>query len=108
MISYELSKAFFGYALRRLGAELEGVCVGGVFNPLVCRGESRQPGGRGLKNSKSEISSPYPCRYLNPRQCTPIFIARTCMGFDATPPPRVSKVRVVELSEKNSRIFLDE
>ena len=38
---------------------------------------------------------------INPRPCTPIFIARTCRGRGSRRyPPRVSKLKVVELSGK--------
>ena len=44
-------------------------------------------------------------KLLNPRPCTPIFMTWTCGGgVDATP-PRVSRLRVVELSGKRQLLL---
>ena len=44
---------------------------------------------------------------LNPRPCMPDFITPTCMGGGDTTPTRF-ETKVVELSNKNLRIALDE
>ena len=57
IISYELSNAFCGFSLRRLGAELEGGGGRVLNNPSPSGGgKSRGPSGRGL-NTRANIDA---------------------------------------------------